>query len=104
MDLSKINSIGGVEKQEVLKIKDLEVGVTYPINNFKAFHSTKINQRCITVEHEGKLIFLPKRLTQFISDEMLLQLNEQKLGLIFSGEVDVQKPSPACKVSFINLE
>lgn len=101
MDLSAVNAIGltNYVNKPVLKVKDMQINVEYPLLNIKAVHTTF--GRSILVETSNNVIFLPKRVAEELDDEKLIEMGTMQLALIHRGMAASGKANPAALIEFV---
>jgi hypothetical protein len=103
MDLSTVNAVGlsTYASKPLLKIKDMNVNVQYPLVNIKAVHTTF--GRAIVVETSDNSIFLPQRLSDELDDSRIAHMNKMQLAFIFRGTMETGKPNAASLVEFVRV-
>lgn len=80
-----VNERGLLKVKPLYTPKDLEKGVLY--NIVKAtFTKSKYATRSVLVESELFSIFLPKRISDAITDDLMSELNTGNYHLIYEGE------------------
>lgn len=90
MDLAKINEIALLQSKENVKLCDLELNKPYSILNTKIVN-TRFG-RCGLVELQTCNVYLPKRVTNFL-EENLEEIKDEKYSLIYRGQKQVNRPN-----------
>lgn len=88
MDLNNINASAKCEMKEKIKLNQLKLNEIYPIHNMKIIAT--VYGDTVLVELENNSIFLPKRMTSSI-EQNIEKFVPGKYGLIYTGENLVYK-------------
>lgn len=71
MDLQTLNQISSSIRNPTVKLNSLEVNRKYLIHHIKAVNSKKLSgKRCILIQLEHVSVFMPRRVADFITDEV----------------------------------
>lgn len=99
MDLQKVNFAGAAKFKPVLGVTNMKVNIPYPIIKLKSCNTRY--GRSVLCETSGNVIFLPKRMSDCISDAEIKEANEnQKLSLVFLGTANESEGGVA-KLQFV---
>lgn len=99
MELLDLNKIALFEEKEIVSFSALKLNHPYPIKHMERV--TTDHGKTLLVELEDFRIFIPKRISNSISDDVLERLLDSQLSLIYRGTKDVNKPNPAALFEFV---
>ncbi|KAJ3655769.1 hypothetical protein Zmor_014882 [Zophobas morio] len=93
--LNELNKIGKCETKPKLNPDELKIGEKYPICDVKKVKG-KFGD-CVLVELEEGVIFLPKRMADNMSDDLIESIHDDVLclALVYHGTKDTGKSNPA---------
>lgn len=100
----QVNSIGLLEFKPILRISEMEINKNYVIVNIESGTHPQFG-RNVYVETDDVRIYLPKRISEKMTDEDIDKINKstKKYALVFIGQKNVSKGSDANLVKFIEL-
>lgn len=102
--LSELNRIGRCETKPKLHPDDMEIGKKYPMCDIKKIKG-KFGD-CVIVELDEHVVFLPKRMSDNLTDEMIETLSNEiiTLALVYLGEKDTGKSKKAHTFEIIKVK
>lgn len=103
MALNRLNSIAQFDRKPILKIADMQIGEKHPILSIKSVFSTKLRKQCIVCELHQNVLFLPQRFVEKLQEADLVELNKQRLAIVYLGPINVGKAHPAGNLKFVDL-
>ncbi|KAF2890565.1 hypothetical protein ILUMI_15608, partial [Ignelater luminosus] len=101
MDLATLNEVSELRKKPVKPLIDHYEGEVIKVTKLKAVICRQDQRRAVSLENDEYINFLPKRLTDFFTDENIEKFNKNPRPLQRKGLVKVNNFKPAVDCAFI---
>jgi hypothetical protein len=101
MNFENINAAAAIDKLPLKKVSELTLNEVYIITDI-AKVKTKVGD-AILVKTDQFKCFIPKKWLEILTEEVIEEMKKNKCGFKLVNIMEVNKPSPAYILEFINL-